>query len=63
MLGAEEHYINREREKAVEKRKLTSMIGNKSAQHVRMGALLHGGMVSSCPMEREKKEYIRAHAK
>lgn len=39
------------------------MIGNKTAQHVRMGTLLHVGMVSSYPMEREKKEYIGAHAK
>lgn len=62
-MGAEEHYINREKQKAVEKRKLTSLIGNKTAQHVRMGTLLHGGMVSSYPMEREKKEYIHAHAK
>lgn len=32
------------------------MIKNKSAQQVRMGALLLGGMVSSYPMEREKKK-------
>lgn len=62
-MGVEEHYINREKQKAVEKRKLTSMIGNKTTQHVRMGTLLHVGMVSSYPMEREKKEYIGAHAK
>lgn len=56
-------YQQRKTEKSVGKRKLTPMIGSKSAQQVRMGALLLGGMVSSYPMEREKKKYIHAYAK